>query len=163
MRAIPDHTGYYATDDGRILSVRRKGIRELKGYINSDGYLTVTVTGDDGIKRKTLVHRLITLAYHGEPPFDDAVVRHLNGKKLDNRPSNLAWGTQHDNYMDAVRHGTRATGEGIGAKITPPDVVRKVRAAFNSGLTGKAIAEMFGLSTAQVSRIKNGKRWSEVI
>jgi hypothetical protein len=33
--------------------------------------------------------------------------RHLNGNPADNRwPENLAWGTQSENNLDRVRHGT---------------------------------------------------------
>lgn len=43
------------------------------------------------------VHRLVCEAFHGVPPFDKAVVIHLNENALDNRPENLRWGTQKEN------------------------------------------------------------------
>jgi hypothetical protein len=43
------------------------------------------------------VHRLVCEAFHGPPPFDGAVVIHLNENALDNRPSNVKWGTQKEN------------------------------------------------------------------
>lgn len=42
-------------------------------------------------------HRLVCEAFHGPPPFEGAVVIHLNENALDNRPSNLKWGTQKEN------------------------------------------------------------------
>jgi hypothetical protein len=43
------------------------------------------------------VHRLVCEAFHGPPPFERAVVLHLNENALDNRPENLRWGTQKEN------------------------------------------------------------------
>lgn len=162
MRRIPGHSGYFATDEGTIVSTRRGRPRILKGYVNDDGYVTVTVTADDGLKRKTLVHRLIAFAYLGDAPFVDAVVRHMNGRPIDNRPDNLAWGTVRDNYLDAVRHGTRAHGEAVGGRLTPTDTILRVREALGLGMTGKCIAQLLGLSEAQVSRIKTGRRWANM-
>lgn len=43
------------------------------------------------------VHQLVCAAFHGEKPFDDAVVIHLDEDGVNNRPENLKWGTQKEN------------------------------------------------------------------
>lgn len=43
------------------------------------------------------VHRAVCEAFHGLPPFDNAVVIHLDENALNNNPSNLKWGTQKEN------------------------------------------------------------------
>lgn len=43
------------------------------------------------------IHRLICEAFHGPPPFSNAVVIHINENSLDNKPENLRWGTQKEN------------------------------------------------------------------
>jgi len=43
------------------------------------------------------VHRAVCEAFHGPSPFDGAVVIHLDEDALNNRPSNLKWGTQKEN------------------------------------------------------------------
>jgi len=43
------------------------------------------------------VHRLVCEAFHGPPPFDRAVVIHLDENALNNKPENLKWGTQKEN------------------------------------------------------------------
>lgn len=46
-----------------------------------------------------------------------------------------------------------------GAKIAPQDAER-IRDLLAEGRTGRSVAKEFGISTAQVSRIKNGTRWT---
>lgn len=43
------------------------------------------------------VHRLVCEAFHGPPPFDGAVVIHLDEDATNNRIENLRWGTQKEN------------------------------------------------------------------
>lgn len=43
------------------------------------------------------IHRLVCEAFHGPPPFDGAVVLHLDENGLNNKPENLKWGTQKEN------------------------------------------------------------------
>lgn len=43
------------------------------------------------------VHRLVCEAFHGPSPEGKSVVLHDNEDALDNRPSNLRWGTQEEN------------------------------------------------------------------
>ena len=43
------------------------------------------------------VHRAVCEAFHGEPPFEGAIVIHLDEDSTNNRPDNLKWGTQKEN------------------------------------------------------------------
>lgn len=47
--------------------------------------------------RNYKIHRLVCEAFHGPPPFHGAVVIHCDENALNNRPSNLRWGTQKEN------------------------------------------------------------------
>lgn len=62
-------------------------------------YRHVMVRVDDGTvrQRPKKVHRLICEAFHGPPPFENAVVIHIDEDGLNNRPDNLKWGTQSEN------------------------------------------------------------------
>jgi len=59
------------------------------------------------------VHRLVCEAFHGPSPKDKPVCMHLDENSANNRPSNLAWGTQKENLnAPAVKEYHRArTGE----------------------------------------------------
>lgn len=85
--------------------------------------------------------------------------------RCDNRacvnPAHLFLGTQADNMKDCSAKGrnTRLFGERNGATRLNSDQVRHVRAILLSGVvTQGAIARAFGISEAQVSRIKTGQR-----
>lgn len=57
-----------------------------------------------GILYTRTVHLLVCEAFHGPRP-EGAVVRHLNGDYVDNRPENLRWGTWAENTADMISHG----------------------------------------------------------
>lgn len=77
---------------GRILSQRQPR-----------GYPTVSIHHSG--RGATRVHRLVAAAFHGPCP-DGMEVRHLDGVRTNNTPSNLAYGTHLENLQDTVRHGT---------------------------------------------------------
>ncbi len=97
----PGFPGYRVSDDGRVWS--DKTARWLQPELNSKGYLRVGLWSG-GRATKIMVHVLVASAFHGPRP-DGQVTRHLNGDHLDNRPGNLAYGTQSENNLDAVGHG----------------------------------------------------------
>ena len=94
------------SDHGTVLSNRRSRSKRTVpwravGRIDSEGYPAVNFR-ETGPMR---VHRLVCEAFNGPPPFEGAVVRHLNGIKTDNRATNLAWGTKAENTADMLRLG----------------------------------------------------------
>jgi len=116
-KEIPGLEGYKADANGNIWSTdsnwRGYGIRQMQPSLDKHGYLKVRLT-INGKRKKFSVHRLVCMAFYGLPS-EDQVVRHLNGNKVDNRVSNLAWGTRKENEADAVRLKEKATGERNGA------------------------------------------------
>jgi hypothetical protein len=102
---VPGIPGYFATREGFIYgpSGHRLAVNPHK-----DGYHYFSPSPTWKLVK---VHRAVALAFHGPPPESQPIVRHLNGDPSDNRPENLAWGTQSENMRDAVEHGTdpRAT------------------------------------------------------
>lgn len=83
--------------------------RVLSLVANHHGYEVFTFR-KDGRQSAVNAHREVCRAFHGEPPFEGAVTRHLNGDSLDNRIENLRWGTQAENKADSIRHGTAKAG-----------------------------------------------------
>lgn len=51
----------------------------------------------NGLGKTFKVARLVCEAFHGAPPFELAVVMHLDDDPANNRPENLRWATQKEN------------------------------------------------------------------
>lgn len=122
-RDIPGFPGYCAGSDGSIWSawlrfyqrgvfpspvryVIGEGRVKMKTRETRSGYLDVELRkGNKSIH--LLVHRLILLAFAGNPPTEQHECAHWNGVRSDNRIANLRWATKTENQADRFRHGTR--------------------------------------------------------
>ena len=45
------------------------------------------------------VHRIVAMAFHGEPPTKEHVIDHIDTNKRNNRPENLRWVTRLENVL----------------------------------------------------------------
>ncbi|MFD2757075.1 HNH endonuclease [Gulosibacter faecalis] len=93
---------YEVSNLGRVRSNWCGGRILVQAVIPDDGHKTVKFFFD-GKQRNVYVHQLVAKAFLEET---GPLVRHLNGDPGDNRVANLAYGTNSDNMLDAVRHGT---------------------------------------------------------
>ena len=57
---------------------------------NKNGYLEIA---------SVPVHRIVSTAFHGEPPTKEHVVDHIDTNKQNNRPDNLRWVTRLENIL----------------------------------------------------------------
>lgn len=134
-RAAPGYEGLYEVSDlGRIRSLDRMvmtcggGHRLARGVLmnprkrhnNDDRYQAHLSSA--GKRRTYFVHRLVLLAFTGEPqPGQEAC--HWNGDASDNRLANLRWDSHAANMADMKRHGTmwqlNVTQCPAGHKYTP--------------------------------------------
>lgn len=105
IQAIPGHAGYFAGSDGRIYTAKKRAnsLTELVATTGRDGYYAVCLYENASRVRKR-VHALIALTFHGPKPREGMLVRHLDGDKHNNRPTNLRWGTVAENSADYKRH-----------------------------------------------------------
>jgi hypothetical protein len=100
-RLIPSLAGVLASSHGRLMvapyvaPIPRGGVRQYGGEVTSgqwDGARFIYLH-----KGKTYkVHRLVCEAFNGPPPAE-SVCMHLDEDASNNRPENLAWGTQKQN------------------------------------------------------------------
>lgn len=103
---------YEVSSHGNVRVLTRidaRGWRRKAGMLSpwprSKGhYLCVTLClGATEIKR--YVHELVLEAFDKPRPEPHYQVRHLDGNPLNNRLTNLAWGTPLENAQDRIRHG----------------------------------------------------------
>ena len=124
---IADFPGYDVSDQGRVRSYWRtvsRGIgngtgkknvmvpnpqKILNPDINPGGYPTVRLYIEGKGRTRFCIHKLVLETFIGPcPPGMEAC--HNNGKRPDNRPSNLRWDTRKNNHWDRWEHGTDPTG-----------------------------------------------------
>lgn len=164
LRPIPvsPNDDYMAGEDGRIYSrTRYKGFGKkvyvdwypLAGHTSTRGYYHVSLCHENKKVTKS-VHRLVCMAFHGMPPRPTDQVRHLDGSRDNNKPDNLKWGTQEENWLDRRAHGRVALGENHhAAKLTNAERDH-LRWAIARGLCSRRhAARMLGMSQAAISQL----------
>jgi hypothetical protein len=102
-------------------------------------------------ERKVLVHKLVALAFFGPRP-EGKEISHKNGVASDNRATNLEYVTHSENEQMKRRHGTYNSR---WRKLKPEQVLQ-IRARLARGERAYKLAEEYGVSSAAISKIKNG-------
>ena len=151
---------YEVSDCGRV---RRTGIssgasmgRILRQWIIHTGYVQVTLSVANK-QRSFRLSRLVTRAFHGEPPTVSHEANHKNGDKLNNRADNLEWVTSSQNKLHALAHGLMKLPN---VKLTETDV-RAIR-ALRGTLTYQEIGKQFGIGASNVCMVLNRQTWNDV-
>ena len=103
-----------------------------------------------------MIHRAVLLAFVG-PPLEGEECRHLDGDHRNNALSNLAWGTRTENAADRRMHGTQQFGDSHPCTKLPSSDVAELRRLRAAGASNQELAERFGISVAQASRITRGQ------
>ena len=117
-RSVPGYEGLYEVSDlGRVWTAVRRGSTCSTGGLVRGGMIRKPVVADnghlalqlvrDGVRRHFYVHRLVLLAFVGEPPEGHEGC-HENDDPLDNRLANLRWDTRSANRHDCIRNGRDA-------------------------------------------------------
>lgn len=172
-RKIPGLPDYYeASSLGRLRRIERTvdatsphgtgtiSQRKIRSKIfklralSTKGYQRINLCG-----RIWFVHRLIATAFVPNP-HDLPQINHRNGRKIDNRPSNLEWATNQQNRDHAVTTGLQPSGERVSKKLTLRQV-ESIRALESGGMSQGRIAEMFQIRQQTVSKIARYKSWNK--
>ena len=103
-RDVPSVPGILVSSEGRVMrtphrepmpqgQLRPYGGEPHFGVWNKQDGRFITVVKGQTYK----IHRLIAEAFHGPPPFPDAVAMHIDENAANNRANNLRWGSQKEN------------------------------------------------------------------
>jgi hypothetical protein len=168
-RPLADTDWYEVSSLGRVRSWRKKGSfggrlaqpLMLKTHTNRGGYRIFVVNANSG-RRTARVHREACLAFHGAPPFEGAVVRHLDGDSLNNMRENLAWGSTVDNAKDARRHGTWVRGEKQGNAVLREADIPEIRRLVAAGVPRKEVAARLGVTVYAIHHVVSRETWAWV-
>ena len=126
-----------------------------------DGYGRIII-GD----RTGLTHRISYEFYCSPIPEGMQVLHHCDNRSCVN-PDHLFLGTNAENVADKVAKNRQARGEKVGhkgvdsgnAKLTEIDILA-IRSTF--GVTQRKLADQYGVSNQQISRIRSGKNWKHL-
>jgi len=158
-RPIRGYEGLYQVSDrGNLLSRHSGEWKVKKAAPNPDGYFMVQLHKDQ--KHKLIgVHRLVAIAFLGEPPEGKPEAAHLDGNNKNNRADNLIWASRKENLQHRVIHGTILKGETHPrAKLSSEQVCE----IWSSRLPARAIAAAMGVSWHTVNDIRHGLRWTHI-
>lgn len=145
-RSIGDFSAYEVTTRGRIWSSLTESF--LNPTVTEHGYYLCRLRDDSGKWRTRLVHRLVLLAFRGEPSKEKPNCLHFDGNKLNNNLENLRWGSQKDNMADMLRHIGR-----YAQSTLSDEQVRLIRASCKGKRDGTRIAKLFNLDATRVNCI----------
>lgn len=165
-RVIPGFSRYSASSEGEVRrDVQMRGAAK-PGLVPQKpdryGYLTCSITGDDGKFRKVQTHRHVAAAFLGPAP-EGLIVCHGPAGKLVNRPSNLRYDTYAANTADARKDGAMVCGSAHPtSKLDEVKVAEILQLIVEHKLTHKQIGVLFGVDAACIGRIAIGKTWKHV-
>ncbi len=156
-RVVPRHHDHIVSNAGRVRH-RRVNAPILRGYVDDDGYRRVRLDG-----RQERVHRLVCETFHGTPP-EGTEVCHIDGDRLNNAADNLRWGTRSENTLDQIRHGTFSNpvrrGEAHHSAKLTAELAAEYRRRHADGESGRALAREAGITSANMSKMLRGERWT---
>jgi hypothetical protein len=97
---IKGFSKYLINKEGKIFSKHHN--REVSIQTDIDGYLRVSMYGDDGKRMKKGVHRLLALQYI-ENPNNLPLIDHIDRNRQNNSLDNLRWCDYKENRTNSFR------------------------------------------------------------
>ena len=153
--------GLWVSTDQRFYSDVTKRFY-IPTHGDGHGHKAIKITMN-GIHTQAYAHRLLALAFIPNP-HNYPIVRHLNDDPDNNDISNLAWGTQLHNHLDAVENGTykkfsdehrKKSHELMDQPVELTNIKTNEKLYFNSIANA---ARTIGAQQANLWKVLNGTR-----
>ena len=151
----------------RIYNYNNLSVQRDKQILNPsfdiNGYFVVGLC-KNGFMRTIKVHRIVAIGFL-QNPNNLPEVNHIDGDKSNNKVENLEWSTSRDNKLHAFRLGLMVARKGSDcnlAKLTENDILEIRKISINTTLTQREIAEKYGITQQQISKIIRRQRWAHL-
>jgi len=151
--------GLLISEDGEYLRCLKSG-RVYKAQTLKSGYKQTQKT-IQGKRTTFMIHRLVAMAFIGEPKEPSLEVNHIDGNKSNNHFSNLEWVTHGYNMRHAKNTGlwTRDMGR---EKYGPRNEI--ILRLHEHGVDRTTISKAFGMNEPAINQvIRNGRTESFII
>lgn len=157
---------YLVSNLGRVKPSIKSKYSSLKGEflnlnVGARGYAHVKLYYNGKFKQ-FFVHRMVALAFLGEPPENCNLVCHLDDVKTNNIVTNLMWGDPAENARQMVERGRSCRGSRMNTSKLKPKQVLDIRVASKSGESTTKIAERYGVTHAAIWLIINNRNWKHL-
>ena len=161
-RVIPSLSDYIASSHGRVMRLPWGGRMPHGGSRPYGGTPTFGawsetdkrfITHYRGVNYK--IARLVCEAFHGPAPADKSVCMHLDEDSRNNRPANLAWGSQREN-MNAPGYLKRIAEQRPNGpkRVLNPVKLEEVFRRNAQGESLAALAKEFGVKPCTLSNLR---------
>lgn len=158
---IEGFEGYFVTEDGKVFSSRKGGIKELSQSIQWK-YWAVKVTVN-GVRKHIHTHRLLAHTFIDNPenkPF----VNHKDGDKLNCVVSNLEWVTRQENVDHAMENNLVPAMIGVnnGRALLTEDQVKDIYLSLLDGESASELARFYKVEPTTIGNIKRRTMWKHI-
>ena len=152
-KPIPSFPGYEASNLGHI---KVNGISVGTGKTH-DGYQRISLKKNSKWYSRT-VHVLVAEAFLGPRP-EGLDVCHNDGRKTNNRISNLRYDTRKNNVADVYSHGRGPLGKRNGLSKLTEAAVLEIRRLRKLGVPVRKLAKQYGVNKSNISQITLRQTW----
>lgn len=157
LSRISSFVDYAVSNDGEVFSRKTGGWKQLPKSLSDQGYYQVYLE-HNGQRHNKGVGRLLLETFIGPCP-KGLETRHLDGNPLNNKLSNLTWGTSKENSQDTLKHGNRLNGEKIHQSKLTEQQVKEMLESTESSVT---LEKRYPVKARQIRRIRQGVRWKHI-
>jgi len=155
-----DGTSYLVSDDGRVMSTKRKVPHILQPDATGP-YQRVTLY-EGGETQRHPVHRLVAKVFLSNPS-EKPYVNHIDGDKMNNRATNLEWCTCSENTIHAFELGLNKSTEEHGNTTRDNKTIHRVCKMIEEGhIRGSVLKAEPTVSKSCFDDIRSRRAWVRI-